>query len=63
MLQNVDVLVLSGLYGCKEPILENKNEAETKHAILRQILTLKTQITQPRHERRHNLLNRVGLQP
>ena len=52
--------MLSGRYGCKEPLLEDQNEAETKHAILRSILKLKTEITQPRHERRHNLLNRNG---
>ena len=52
--------MLSGRYGCKEPLLEDQNEAETKHAILRSILSLKTEITQPRHERRHNLLNRLG---
>ena len=54
------ILVLSGRYGCKEPFLEDQNEVETKHGIIRSILSLKTETTQPRHERRHNLLNRLG---
>ena len=53
--------MLSGRFGCKGPgPIDQNTEAETKHSILRSILSLKTEITPPRHAVRHNLLNRKG---